>query len=324
MLNQTEFLEPVIAYLTDVMTRKESHTEEHKAAKKLFSKLAADFRKDEQTLGVLYREYLERYHTKEPRGFLMLALACYGDAIVPQLVLDHAANPLSRGPIEHLLMQMIMRGGVMATDALITFVKDAHSAEASRTTSFLLRGLLTLAGHNHNHSGAIAVRDMVEQHMPALKRRPLPEIQSFLRRYQELEWGEANVDALIDSVVDGTLTDPERQLLRRLASVVSPRLLAVAQDSEKSPDERVRALDALGVLRRAATPQLADSLWTVFSDTDIEDVRVGVVRAFGTLELDPGASARTVLFDLIQKGSPRLAEEIQLAWDRIFTAASLA
>ncbi|MFY9976099.1 MAG: hypothetical protein WAK53_17730 [Chromatiaceae bacterium] len=324
LLNQVDHLEPVIAYLCNALQGQGHDPEEERAAKRLFSTMASGFRKDERTLAILYREYLARYDSKEPRGFLMLALACYGDAIVPQLALDHTAHPGSRGPIEHVLAQIAMRGGVAATQQLLTILRDAHSQDVPRIAKLLAKALATLAGHGEHARGAAGVREAVVQSIPVLQRRPLREIRAFLSEFESLEWGQANIEILVESVLDGSVTDAERQQLRRVARPACQRLIAIAGDVERPVIERGRALEAIALLRGAATRELGSKLWSVFTAADLDEVRLGVLRALGALELDPGPQARNCLFGLIGTASPRLAEEIRLVWSRIFRAASLA
>ena len=226
--NQIEYLEAVSAYLSGALQDGGVDPEEEKTARRLFLQLAADFPRDERALAILYREYLARYESKEPRGLLMLALAAYGDVIVPMLEVDHTANPNDRGPIEHILMQMVMRGGVAATQALLTILRDAHSRDVSRAAKFLSKALATLAGHADHAAGAAAVREAVVEAIPMLERRPLPDIRSFLDGFVRLEWGQANVDSLIEYVLQGSVSEAQRQQLRRLARTAASRLISSA------------------------------------------------------------------------------------------------
>ena len=321
--NQTDYLEPLIVYLSDAVQGKSADPEEEKTARLLFRKLAENFQKDERVLAILYRQYLMRYDEKGPRGFLMLTLAIYGDAIVPQLEIDHGSHPESRPAIEHVLMQMVMRAEVRATEALLTLLRDAHSPDVARTASFLGKALATLAGYSEQAPGAAAVRQIVVASLPALERRPLPEIRAFLNDFMRLEWGQANVDSLVDVVIDGSMSEAQRQQLRRMARPAALRLIEVAKDEDRAAIERRRSLEAIALLKPAASPELASKLWTIFTATELDDVRFGVLRALEGLEIDPGPQARGYLFALIQTGSPELVVRIRQSWNRIFRAASL-
>lgn len=322
--NQVEHLEAVITYLSSALERAAIDPSESKAAKRIFLQLATSFKKSEAALEILYRMYLDNYTNQEPRGYLMLALGGYGDVIVPQLVHEHDVNRRYRPAIEHVLMRIAARGGVEATRALINIICDAQPPHVVQTCRLLRKALITLAGKAERTVGAAVVRETMAEALPALRRRPHPEIHDLVERFEALEWGEASVSALVKHVLSGTATDAHRQQIRRLSRPAAHRLIAVAQDQSRDATERRRALEALVPLRSAARPELAERLWGLFVSEELETVRVGVIHALSGLELDPGPRAREVLFDLLQSGSQKIAREIGAAWERIFPVADLS
>lgn len=320
--SQVEFLDAALKYLTNVSQRPGVDIEEVKAAKGVYSLLVTKLAKSERALKILYDTYLDEYELDEPRGHLMRALAGYGDALVPQLMFHHQQEPRRRTAIEHLLGQIVGRGGLQATQALLTILGSAGPQDVGRTCKFLWNGLVNVAGHAEQ-SSAGAIREVVVDALPQLERRRYPELRRFVQDFLSLEWGIASVAALIDRVLDGTATDAQRQQLRRLARPAAKRLLEAAEDATRDPLPRRRALEALASIR-ANTFGLGARLWSIFVRTDIDEVRIGVLHALAGLGLDPGSEARAVLFDLSKTGSAKLGAAILASWDGMFCAVGLA
>lgn len=319
--HQVEHLESAIAYLSAALQQQGTDPGEEEAATRIFSQLAWNFQKSERALEILYRTYLDSYESLEPRGFLMLALAGYGDAIVPQLVFHHGDNTRDRPAIEHVLMQIMARGGVDATKALLTILVDSPTHDVPRICNFLSKGLSTLAGQPGFN--AAAVQEVVVDSVPTLERRRHPEVQRFLKEFSSLGWGVATLSVLIQRVLDGSATESERQQIRRLSRPATRVLIGIAEDVERGTTERRRALEALATLRSAARPGLSERLLRILVEADADDVRVGVLRVLAALKLDPGPVARDVLFQLLQDGSPKLVAEIRAAWSRMFRAVGV-
>lgn len=324
--SQINHLEPVIRYLSNALERKETDPEEKKTTKRVFSQMAKQFQKSDRALEVLYRMYLSKYQGQESHGFLMLALAGYGDAIAPQLVYTHDANPQDRAAIEQVLAQIVARGGVEATRALLSILRDAQAQHAARICKFLSKGLKTLAGYSEKSIGKDLVRKAVAEALPVLERRTLPDIRRFIDNYAALEWGSASVAMLVKRVIAGNAHGADMQQLRRFSRPAARLLVEFAEDTTQEPAERRRALDALASLRAAAHAALGRRLWSIFQEAEaaeLADVQAGVLRALSALELDPGRQARAALFDLLQTSASNLHHEIHAAWNHMFPATGL-
>jgi hypothetical protein len=323
---QVEHLDAVITYLSRIYETKGLDSEEESsAARRLFNQLALKFKKDAAALRIFYPRYLALYEREEPRGFLMLALAGYGDELVPMLVFDHDSSEIAhlhRTAIEHALAHIVTRGGVKATLALLAMLRDARPPQLGRVCKFLSKALTSLASQV-KHAGADAVRRAVFEAVPMLERRPMPEIRQLLEDFKALDWGGASIEPLIARVLAGTVTNPERHQLRRLAGHAVRQLMTSAEDGTRALEERVRALEALSQLHAAPALEPARRLWEIFMESEFDELRVAVLRTLGALQLDPGPEAREALFELTRTGPAEIASEIRAGWSRMFRAVSL-
>jgi hypothetical protein len=273
----------------------------------------------------LCRAYVEHFADESVRGYLMVALAGFGEPLVPQLeeLYRGDAGGAWRQPIMRMLHQMIARGSPGATRALAEIVVHARGSDLDEGAWHLLAGARERASRGKQNERTVLIREELDALVRRLEGSAEPTHRRLGRDLTDLGWDGAVTAELIERVAAQVATQEERQQLRHGGMRASERLLTIIESEARTTRQRIAALEALptifGAPRRPGPEAL---LWRLCRQAADEELRLAALRCLANLKLaPPDPDARQILYEESREGTPAAQQFIKEFWSQLFPEA---
>ncbi|MCP4545318.1 MAG: toll/interleukin-1 receptor domain-containing protein [bacterium] len=314
---QLEHLDPVLLYMTGVLTSDSADQKEISEVRLQFRMLRG-FSTSSEFLFQIFKHYRANYYrSSDVRGRLMLVLSAAGDSLVPGLVTfwQQADSESARTPIVRLLQQMIEFGRQTAVDALGDIVWKSRGPGLHFACRCLLEGASSQAARGMSGYWSRLIRQSLDTFVERLEESFLPEHVELLEQLRRLPW-EANADRQwVRKIIAEGFIDKDIKRLRSAGYLEYEILKSTIVDPEATADNRRRAMTALGYLNSELVQRMGVGfLWQLYEEeTDLE-LRSAILRTLRDLEFQPEDWMMERLFHDQENAESKLRQTINEVW----------
>ncbi len=314
---QLEHLEAVLLYMTGVLTGSADQKEISEV--RLQFRLLRGFSTSTEFLLQIFKHYQANFdRSSDVRGRLMPVLSAAGDSLVPALVTfwQQADLESARTPIVRLLQQMIEFGSQAAVDALGDIVWKSRGHELHFACRCLLEGTGSQAARGMSGHWSRLIRQSLDKFVDRLEESFLPEHVELREQLRKLPW-EASADRQwVRKIIADGFIDKDVKRLRAAGYLEYEILKSTIVDSEATPDNRRRAMTALGYLKSELVQRTGlGFLWELYEEEDDLELRSAALRTLRDLEFQPEGWMMERLFHDQENAESKLRQTINEVWE---------
>ena len=296
---QLEHLDPVLAYLTGVLTGDRLDPREVREVRELF-RLLRGFETSQEFLLLIFRHYQANYfRSSDVRGRLMPVLSAAKDSLVPALLTlwQQADQEISRTPIVRLLQQMVEFGSQEAVDALGEIVWKSQGRELGFACQCLREGAATQAAHGMRGLWSKLIRQRLEELADRLDESYSPEHVELRSQLRNLPWDAQQDREWIRKIIAEGFIDKDIKRLRAAGYMEYEILKSAILDGDQPTDNRRRAITAVTYMNRELVQRMGLAfLWRLYEEDEDPELRAAALQGLADLEfkLDDWMAERLV------------------------------